>query len=374
VKARPLWFEGEGRVRCEAEGRVLFDDSAEHWREALLRLMCWTPEQCRSFVEESVSAAGGPAAWAAAATEARLKAMVRAAAALSPEPAASASWQQQDLVGLEFLGAPLSKFWTRALGGNAALALAGTDQPAHGVLLRRADGRAHPAAAPIYEEEYFEGSQDGYGYGKLREQSGWRLEKSARQARQLRGLLDFFGALPADRAPRLLDVGSGYGFLRAAAGDLGWYHEGVEVSRHACDAAKGMFGFESFQGNLGAHASRGFDCVSMMDLVEHVADPITLLKQVAQRLVPGGLCVIRTPNLLAAEREVFGHCYHSLKAEHLHCFSPESLSRALAGAGLEPVFCVSESHLFRGLLGQGTAILARTLRGSDLLAAGQRPR
>ena len=374
MNALPVWFEGDGRVRCEAEGRVLFDDSAEHWREALLRLMRWTPEQCRSFVEEGISAAGGPAAWAAAGTEARLKAMAHAAATLSPEPAASASWGDQDLVGLEALGVPLSRFWTRALAGDAKLALAGTEAPAHGVLISRAGGSVHAATSPAYEEEYFEGSQDGYGYGKLREQSGWRLEKSARQARQLRAMLDFFGALPAGRAVRLLDVGSGYGFLRAAAGDLGWYHEGVELSRHASAAAKGMFGFESFQGTLEAHGSRGFDCIAMMDLVEHVADPMTLLEQAAQRLVPGGLCVIRTPNLMAAEREVFGHRYHSLKAEHLHCFSPESLSGAFAGGGLEPVFCVSESHLFRGLLGQGTAILARTLRGSDLLAAGQMPR
>jgi SAM-dependent methyltransferase len=368
-KAR--WSEADGRLRLTAEAGTLFDDGLQHWNDGVLRLMGWDERTGRAFAEAVIDRAGGPELWMRAGTAARSEALVQAGQALFPEPKESSHWDLRALEDLSALGRPLETLWTRALAGDAAWAVAGSRQPAHGVLLSRHGGKAAPAEAPEYEEAYFEGGLQGYGYGQLEAQA-WRMEKARRQAGQLDGLLRFHGALPGDRAPRLLDVGSGYGHLRQAAAGLGWKHAGVELSRHAADAAKKAFNFGTQHGVLADHAEGGYDLITMMDLVEHVADPVDLLLQARERLVPGGLCVIRTPNLLALEREVFGHRYHSFKAEHLHSFSVGSLSQVLLKAGLAPVHASTEAHLFKGFLGADNQLLARELRGSDILAAGQK--
>ncbi len=367
------WSEQDGRLRAVDDGLTVFDDSVEHWTNGVLRLMQWSPEAGRAFVEAALEHAGGSGPWMRSGVEVKIGALGKAAQQLAPEPSESRAWSADDLKGLSALGRGLDKFWTRAITGNAQWALAGTTAPAHGLLLARAaDGKAGVAQAPVYEEAYFEGGQGGYGYGKLEAQSDWRMEKARRQARQMQGLLDL-AATPKRPGPtRFLDVGSGYGFLRQAALELGWRHEGLELSRHACAVAQRSFDFETVQGTLEQYQGRDLDLMAMMDLVEHVSDPLELLSQARERLAPGGLCVIRTPNLLAVEREVFGHRYHSFKQEHLHCFSPESLARALQTSGLEPVHLSTEAHLLQGLLGEEMPVLARLLRGSDILAVGRK--
>lgn len=368
-----IWTEQAGRLRAAGEGLTVFDDSVDHWDNGVLRLMQWSQEQGRAFVETALMHAGGAKAWSAMGVEEKLTALGGAARQWAPEPSESLAWSTADLKGAQALGRALDKYWTRAIAGNAQWAMAGTATPAHGLLLARAaDGKAVAAHAPVYEEAYFEGGQGGYGYGKLEAQSDWRMEKARRQARQMQGLLDMAATPERSGALRFLDVGSGYGFLRQAAQELGWRHEGLELSRHACAVAKRSFGFDTVQGTLQQYQGRDLDLMAMMDLVEHVSDPLELLSQARERLAPGGLCVIRTPNLLAVEREVFGHRYHSLKLEHLHCFSPESLARALQAAGLEPVHLSTEAHLLQGLLGADVPVLARLLRGSDILAVGRK--
>ena len=369
------WRREEGRVTAGAEGRLVFTDSAEHWDQGVLRLMQWSPDQGRAFVEASVAKAGGPGPWLGAGAAGRIRALAAAANEAWPEPPAAKDWAPQALLGFHALGVPLDRFWTRALAGDASLAMAGSSRLEHGLLLRRQeDGPVAVAEAPAYEEAYFEGGQGGYGYGQLEAQSDWRLEKGRRQVGQLQAFLEQGRALPSGRAVRFLDVGSGYGYLRQGAQEAGWQHEGLELSRHACAAARRFFGFDSFQGTLDRHPGRGFDVLAMMDLIEHVADPVALLLQAAERLVPGGLCVVRTPNLMAVEREVFGHRYHSFKAEHLHCFSPRSLKAAFRAAGFEPLAVSTEAHLLQGFLGPEAQVLAGEGRGSDILAAGQKKR
>ena len=173
----------------------------------------------------------------------------------------------------------------------------------------------------------------------------------------------------------LLDVGSGYGYFRMAAAKRGWQTDGIEVSHHAIAAAREDFELETFHGTLeefSAKSSRRYDLITLFDTLEHVNDPIALLKSVQRLLNPGGLSVVRTPNLAALEARVFKSYYHSLKREHLHYFSPTSLCFAMQTAGLEPVFLTSESHLLRGFF-QDVSGFARLLQGSDLFAIAGKP-
>jgi 2-polyprenyl-3-methyl-5-hydroxy-6-metoxy-1,4-benzoquinol methylase len=247
-----------------------------------------------------------------------------------------------------------------------------SDSAGYGWLVRW-DGQAfvREPQPPSYEEEYFEGDKlTAGGYGDYKAQAVWRLEKSARQVREM---LERTGLARG----RVLDIGSGYGFFRVALGDAGYQHDGIEVSAFARAVAEYSYGFETFPGTLDDHHagwSERYDGVTLFDLVEHLADPDQFMSQVAHVLRPGGVVGIKTPNIDCPEAEVFGCHYHSLKREHLAFFSPASLSATAARAGLEPLDVGTASHLLLGFVGAGqTARWERALRGADLVAWYRKP-
>jgi 2-polyprenyl-3-methyl-5-hydroxy-6-metoxy-1,4-benzoquinol methylase len=272
------------------------------------------------------------------------------------------------------LGEHPDKIWASSIGADTTVAVIGNGFLQHGVLVTTAGGVPRISPPPAYEEQYFEGEVDSLGYGKYLEQYDWRMEKSRRLIRQIKGVAYYLGK-PLEEGIRLLDVGSAYGYFRKAASECRWKHDGLDVSRHAARISEKLFGFSTNVVTLeefcAQEASR-YDIITLFDAVEHVEDPQCLLGCAADLLTDGGLCVIRTPNILALEFEVLGPYYHSLTRAHLHYFSPKSLCHCLQSAGLTPVLITTESHLLQGFLGRELATYARLLRGSDILAIAQK--
>lgn len=224
---------------------------------------------------------------------------------------------------------------------------------------------------PIYEESYFEGDPlAAGGYGAYTEQAGWRLEKSARQVAELSNITGL-------TTGRVLDLGSGYGYFRKALQDAGFQHEGVEISKHANAVSKSLYGFDSYQGLLSEHLdkfSESFDVVVLSDVIEHVADPIALLKEIYTVVKPGGFVVIKTPNLDCPEEMLFGPRYHSYKREHLIYFTNDALIAYAAKAGFVSHKSLSVSHLLTGFVGVEKANKwANELNGADLIVYLKKP-
>jgi len=135
-----------------------------------------------------------------------------------------------------------------------------------------------------------------------------------------------------------LDVGCGGGFLVETARDLGWRATGTEVSRAAVDfgVAKGL---DLRCGTLAdaALAPASFDVITLMEVVEHVSDPVALLRECAALLRPGGVLYATTPNFGSLTRRVVGPRWPPIAPEHVVYFTPRHLRRALRDAGLAPL-------------------------------------
>jgi 2-polyprenyl-3-methyl-5-hydroxy-6-metoxy-1,4-benzoquinol methylase len=137
---------------------------------------------------------------------------------------------------------------------------------------------------------------------------------------------------------RFLDVGCGGGFLVETARDLGWAAEGTEVSRSAVDFGRGK-GLTIHVGvladaNLPAAA---FDAITLMEVVEHVPDPVALLRECTALLRPGGALYLTTPNWGSLSRRLLGARWSPVSRDHVVYFTPRHIRRALAAAGLRPV-------------------------------------
>ena len=136
-------------------------------------------------------------------------------------------------------------------------------------------------------------------------------------------------------ATTLLDVGAGAGLLVDEARRRGLAAVGVEPSRSLVDYA-GRLGIDLLQGVF-PHpdlTGRTFDAITIVDVIEHVTDPVAMLRDAAAALNPGGVIVVVTPDAGSLAARVMGTRWWHFRLAHIGYFKRASLQRAAAEAGL----------------------------------------
>ncbi len=157
----------------------------------------------------------------------------------------------------------------------------------------------------------------------------------AHRALQARRLLRKLGPVTGNR--RLLDIGAGSGILVEEALAAGWRAEGVEPSLNLADAAAGR-GL-SVQCGVLPHSkiSGPFDVVTLIDVIEHVPDPLGLLRNAADLLAPGGRMLIVTPDVNSIAARSMGSRWWHYRIAHIGYFDLETLARSAMLVGLAPI-------------------------------------
>lgn len=134
---------------------------------------------------------------------------------------------------------------------------------------------------------------------------------------------------------RLLDVGCGAGNLLRAARTNGWDAQGVDVSANSIRHIREL-GFEGFHGELSkaSYPAEHFDVVTGAEILEHLAEPRLLLREIARVLRPGGLFWTTTPHGRGLSARVLGIKWRCVwPPEHLQLFSVSGLRSLLRDAG-----------------------------------------
>lgn len=140
---------------------------------------------------------------------------------------------------------------------------------------------------------------------------------------------------------RVLDLGCATGYFLEEAVSAGFEPFGVDIASDAIAQCEAQFGSGRFfcgefqDAQFAANPAGLFDAIFMSDYIEHVRHPQAVLELVAQRLVPGGIVVVTTPNVASLTRCIMGARWPHFKVEHLWYFSRQSLEHLLAETGLQ---------------------------------------
>jgi 2-polyprenyl-3-methyl-5-hydroxy-6-metoxy-1,4-benzoquinol methylase len=126
---------------------------------------------------------------------------------------------------------------------------------------------------------------------------------------RLRGELEEWLA-PIARSGPVLDVGCGSGALLSALASKGVPHLGVDVSLEWLVVADRMIRVAGGEPRLACAlaealplATESVGSAAVLDVIEHVADPAALVREVSRVVRPGGALALATPNRFSLSAE-----------------------------------------------------------------------
>lgn len=145
---------------------------------------------------------------------------------------------------------------------------------------------------------------------------------------------------------RALDVGCGAGLLCEPLARLGAQVTGVDAAQEniaaaSAHAAGGGLAIDYRCGEIGALGLTGFDLVTSLEVIEHVADKAAFIAALAVALAPGGLMILSTPNRTAQSKLLMVEAAERIGlvprgTHHWDDFiTPDELRALLSAAGLE---------------------------------------
>jgi SAM-dependent methyltransferase len=200
---------------------------------------------------------------------------------------------------------------------------------------RQVDPRQADDSSALYGKDYWlKHQQQSYGLGDIHQRA--RTDLPERNLFWLNQLLKL--KLPPGRA---LELGSAHGGFTFLLKQAGFDAVGLELSPAVCGIARRTFDVETFCGPVEEQPlePRSLDVIAVMDVLEHLADPLGTLRHCTRLLTPDGLILIQTPKYpagksfgeLAATQDRF--LAHLNPLEHTYLFTRDGAARLLKAAG-----------------------------------------
>jgi 2-polyprenyl-3-methyl-5-hydroxy-6-metoxy-1,4-benzoquinol methylase len=143
--------------------------------------------------------------------------------------------------------------------------------------------------------------------------------------------------LQAPYKGRLLEIGAGSGEQLKESVEFGWDAEGVDNDSGAVENALKK-GLRIRCGTIEAqkYANNSFKVIIMNHVIEHIYDPLQLLRECHRILQPGGKLVIITPNSLSMGHRMFKSSWFPLDPpRHLRIYSLLSLTQFFKKNGFQ---------------------------------------
>jgi SAM-dependent methyltransferase len=134
----------------------------------------------------------------------------------------------------------------------------------------------------------------------------------------------------------LLDIGFGGGYLMELSKAYGFEAYGIEGSPSHVERLRPRFGNHVYQAMIGIDKIPwdSFDVVVMTHIVEHLADPSTVLKDIIKIMNPGGIIYLTVPDMDSAPFQIYGKSVEFVNPlVHFQYFNERSISCLLLNCG-----------------------------------------
>jgi len=173
----------------------------------------------------------------------------------------------------------------------------------------------------------------------------------------------------------LLDIGAATGILLDLARRKGWKPDGLEVSQWAVRIARAKYDLRLREGDLLELdlPQERYAAVTMVDIIEHLPQPLPAAVRAWEVLKFGGLLCLVTPDIHSLAARAAGSRWWHLRPGHLAYFSWTSLAGLLRRAGFRVVelrryawtfsahYLLSRRPVFRRLADSGLASFLKGL-------------
>lgn len=159
----------------------------------------------------------------------------------------------------------------------------------------------------------------------------------------------FTTGLTYPETSKFLDVGCGEGFLLTTFAEKGWDVLGLDFSAFGVEKfnphLEGSLIVGDIYNSLDSLISKGskFDCINLGNVLEHVIDPISLLKNLKKLMHSNSILAVTVPNDFSRlqihlhESKAIEKQYWIAVPDHLNYFNYKSLRETAAQAGLNSI-------------------------------------
>jgi 2-polyprenyl-3-methyl-5-hydroxy-6-metoxy-1,4-benzoquinol methylase len=142
---------------------------------------------------------------------------------------------------------------------------------------------------------------------------------------------------PFKKAGDLVDIGAGTGIFVEQAQLAGYRAIGIEPGKWLAEQAIAR----SIPVKYGLFPDiiddSKFDIITVIDVIEHVSNPLKLLQDIAAHLNSDGIAVIVTPDVGSLAARIMGKKWWHYRVAHISYFERKTLKEALEKAGMEAI-------------------------------------
>ena len=169
-----------------------------------------------------------------------------------------------------------------------------------------------------YEEEYHQTTIDPDGNKR-----NLLMERS----RSLDATKEITSFLSKINPSKILDFGCGPGWILSSLDD-NWEKHGIEISKFVSKTASKYAKIHT--GLIETFKEKDFDVIIMNHVIEHLSDPVSVIKEIYSILKPGGKLIIGTPDFDCGAARRYGDKFRLLNdPTHISLFSNDSMHRFL---------------------------------------------
>lgn len=199
-----------------------------------------------------------------------------------------------------------------------------------------------------YADKYYQEGRGSYEQEYTKDELLYFRAKLEQRSTVLQRHLSSMG----DRA--LLDVGCGEGYALAFFREQGWSVKGIDFSSAGVESKNPGCTDILVTGDIfalvKAEMDRGkvYDVVWLQNVLEHVIDPLDLLKSLRTLISPSGLAVVTVPNDCSiTQRGALAHqhidnAFWVTPPDHLTYFDHDSLTNAVNETGWDCIEVLSD--------------------------------